>query len=155
MCAEQYEFTCKDLNPRFLFTCFQKRTEEEQNYHAHDFIEIAVILKGKRSRFCIDGKEQKVEEGTMLILNPGTYHKSIPEQEGGSTEFYMAFSGVEFQNCRPGYMPLFPGEKIILQMPEKMKRDIFKLCMDMTKEWENQNPGRYFMLKAYLFRFFV
>lgn len=35
-------------------------------------------------------------------------------------------------------------------MPEKMKRDIFKLCMDMTKEWENQNPGRYFMLKAYL-----
>ena len=140
MCAEQYEFTNKDLNPRFLFTCFQKRTEEEQKYHAHDFIEIAVILKGKGT-FCIDGKEQDVEEGTMLILNPGTYHKSIPA-EGGSTEFYMAFSGVEFQNCRPGYMPLFPGEKIILQMPEKMKRDIFKLCMDMTKEWENQNPGR-------------
>ena len=39
---------------------------------------------------------------------------------------------------------------MLLQMPEKMKRDIFKLCMDMTKEWENQNPGRYFMLKAYL-----
>ena len=149
MCAEQYEFTCKDLNPRFLFTCFQKRTEEEQNYHAHDFIEIAVILKGK-GRFCIDGKEQKVEEGTMLILNPGTYHRSIPEQGGGTTEFYMAFSGVEFKNCRPGYMPHFPGEKIILQMPEKMKRDIFKLCMNMTKEWENTNPGRYFMLKAYL-----
>ena len=53
MCAEQYEFTNKDLNPRFLFTCFQKRTEEEQKYHAHDFIEIAVILKGKGT-FCID-----------------------------------------------------------------------------------------------------
>ena len=89
MCAEQYEFTNKDLNPRFLFTCFQKRTEEEQKYHAHDFIEIAVILKGKGT-FFIDGKEQDVEEGTMLILNPGTYHKSIPK-EGGTTEFYMAF----------------------------------------------------------------
>ena len=47
-------------------------------------------------------------------------------------------------------MPLFPGEKIVSKMPEKMKRDIFKLCTSMKKEWESANPGRYFMLKAYL-----
>ena len=39
MCAEQYEFTNKDLNPRFLFTCFQKRTEEEEN------ITLTILLK--------------------------------------------------------------------------------------------------------------
>lgn len=149
MCAEEYEFTEGDLNPEFLFTCFVERTKAEQNYHAHDFIEIAVILKGK-GRFYIDGKEYDVEQGNMIILNPGMYHRSLGSSDEGSAEFYMAFSGVEFKNCKAGCMPLFPGEKNVSKMPEKMKRDIFKLCTSMKKEWESANPGRYFMLKAYL-----
>ena len=141
MCAEEYEFTEGDLNPEFLFTCFVERTKAEQNYHAHDFIEIAVILKGKGG-FYIDGKEYDVEQGNMIILNPGMYHRSLGSSDQGIAEFYMAFSGVEFQNCRPGYMPLFPGEKMLLQMPEKMKRDIFKLCMDSSVNKKCCNKNR-------------
>ena len=106
MCAEEYEFTEGDLNPRFLFTCFVERTEAEQNYHAHDFIEIAVILKGK-GRFYTDGEEYDVEQGNMIILNPGTYHRSLGSSDQGTAEFFMAFSGVEFKNCKAGCMPLF------------------------------------------------
>lgn len=118
MCAEGYEFTEGDLNPRFLFTCFEERTEAEQNYHAHDFIEIAVILKGK-GRFFIDGEELDVEQGTMIILNPGTYHRSLGGSGQGTAEFYMAFSGAEFKNCKSGCMPLFPGEKFFQKCRKK------------------------------------
>ncbi len=39
-----YDITDGDLNPEFLFTCVSRRTEEEQNYHAHDFIELALVI---------------------------------------------------------------------------------------------------------------
>ena len=45
MYKEMYDITEGDLNPEFLFTCVSTRTEEEQNYHAHDFIEFAVIME--------------------------------------------------------------------------------------------------------------
>ena len=56
MGQESYDLTLGDLNPRFLFSCIVKRTEDETNYHAHDFVELAVILKGE-GIFFIDGKE--------------------------------------------------------------------------------------------------
>ena len=67
MCKEMYDITEGDLNPEFLFTCVSTRTEEEQNYHAHDFIEFAVIMGGK-GKFYIDGKDYEVEEGDFILL---------------------------------------------------------------------------------------
>lgn len=48
MCKEMYDITEGDLNPEFLFTCVSTRTEEEQNYHAHDFIEFCGYYGRKR-----------------------------------------------------------------------------------------------------------
>ena len=125
---EQYDFTCEDLNPKFLFACLLDRTEEERKYHAHDFIELAVIMKGK-SRFCIDGEDYEVEEGNLILLNPGTYHKSVPVVTGahGCVECYMAFTDVDFKGCAKGQIPLFKGNRRILRMPEGMKQDVYRL----------------------------
>lgn len=151
MCSEQQDFIYGDLNPKFLFSCISNRTEEEQNYHAHDFMELVVIMKGK-GRFYIEGQELAVEEGNLLLLNPGTYHKSLGgmRQGEGVLECYLAFSGVQFKDCCEGHMPLFKGNSRIMKMPDKMKQDIFRLCTAMEKEAKACNAGRYFMLKAYL-----
>ena len=91
MCKEMYDITEGDLNPEFLFTCVSTRTEEEQNYHAHDFIEFAVIMGGK-GKFYIDGKDYEVEEGDFILLNPGTYHRSkAGYSKEGLKECYIAF----------------------------------------------------------------
>lgn len=150
MCKEMYDITEGDLNPEFLFTCVSRRTEEEQNYHAHDFIEFAIIMGGKGS-FYIDGEDYQVEEGDLILLNPGTYHRSkAGYTKEGLKECYIGFSKVSFKGCQSGYFPLFEGNKKIMKMEGKVKKSVFQICADMNKEAREREAGRYFMLKAYL-----
>lgn len=149
MCPSPYELTYNDLNPRFLFSCLLERQEEEQNYHCHDFIEIVIILKGK-GHFLINETDIPITEGNVLLLNPGTYHKSIPLPSHTLTECYLAFTDVEFINTPKNFFPLFHGQKILGKLPEKAKKEIFQLCSAMNQESQSRNTGRYFMLKAYL-----
>lgn len=151
MCQTPYDFTYSDLNPRFLFSCIQPRTEEELNYHCHDFIEIVIILKGK-GHFIIDDRDYSVEEGNIIILNPGSYHRSIPvlNTVRPFTECYLAFTDVEFHNCPKNHFPLFRGYEIITKLPETNKKTLFSLCDSIALELDSQEAGRYFMLKSYL-----
>lgn len=149
MCNSPYELTYNDLNPRFLFSCLLERKEEEQNYHCHDFIEIVIILKGK-GHFIINDEKVLVSEGNVLILNPGTYHRSIPDSPHTLTECYLAFTDVDFVNAPPNFFPFFHGQKMLGKLPERVKKEIFQLCCSIDRESQSRNPGRYFMLKAYL-----
>ncbi|MDO5423800.1 MAG: AraC family transcriptional regulator [Eubacteriales bacterium] len=150
MCTPAYDMTYTDLNPKFLFTCMQSRTEET-TFHCHDFVELTFILKGE-CRFRIDGGEHLVEEGDLIMLNPGTYHQSIPGEdlEHPARECHIAFSDVEFVNCPKGFLPLFQGGTNIVRLPEGTKKELVSLCNAMNQEANSREPGRYFMLKAYL-----
>lgn len=151
MCKEQYDITYGDLNPTFLFTWNHSRVEDESNYHSHEFVELVVILKGEGT-FFINGKEHPVKEGDLVLLNPGTYHKSLLKKDAvkGTTECYLAFTDVDFKDCERGYLPLFKDQSLIMTMPDGLKKDIFKLCGAIEKEYQTYETGRYFMLKAYL-----
>lgn len=148
---ENYDITYDDLNPTFLFSCTLSRDEDETNYHCHDFIELVTILKGERL-FYIDGVEYEAKEGDLLILNPGTYHKSLLGRHTApaSVECYISFSDVNFRNVPKGHMPLFSGENLHFSMPQKMKQDLFKICQSISMEYGSCRTGRYFMVKAYL-----
>ena len=144
-----YDLTYNDLNPRFLFCCNLLRTEPEMNYHCHDFIEFVLILKGKTT-FRIDEKWYDVEEGSVILLNPGTYHQSLPVAGTSAREFYLAFSNVEFAGCTRGHFPLFKNYQLLATLPDSYKEPLFRLCNLMEQESKTCQPGRYFMLKSYL-----
>lgn len=150
MQAQNFDITQGDLNPTFLFSCIFKTREDETNYHSHDFIELVVILKGRRV-FYIDGNYYTVKEGDMLFLNPGTYHMSLVDRsvQTLSKECYIGFSNVQFRNCMPEWMPL-PDGNIVYSMSDGIRQDVFKICSSMEREANNCKIGRYFMLKAYL-----
>lgn len=151
MCNTSYDLTYTDLNPKFLFSCTQPRTEEETNYHCHDHIELVIILKG-RGHFIIDGNEYPAAEGNVILLNPGTYHRSIPDTEYSTafTECYLAFTDVDFINCPKNFFPLFHNYKLIAKLPESWKKEVFHLCNSIDAESKSAETGRYFILKAYL-----
>lgn len=151
MCKAEYDITYGDLNPTFLFSWTHKRTEDENNYHAHEFIELVIILRGE-GNFVINGEKHSVKEGDIILLNPGTYHKSLvgTGSAQGATECYVAFTDVDFKGCERGYLPLFEGKNLIMAMPEGLRQDIFRLCGAIEKEYQTHETGRYFMLKAYL-----
>lgn len=144
-----YDLTYNDLNPRFLFCCNLLRTEPEVNYHCHDFIEFAIILKGKTT-FRIDEQLYDVEEGSVILLNPGTYHQSLPTDGTSVREFYLAFSNVEFTGCTRGHFPLFKNYQFVTTLPDSYKDLLFRLCNLMEQESKTCQPGRYFMLKSFL-----
>lgn len=151
MREENYDITYEDLNPTFLFSCTLSRDEDETNYHSHDFIELVTILKGERI-FYIDGKEYETKEGDLLILNPGTLHKSLlgHTTSPASLECYISFTDVCFHHVPRNHMPLFPTGNLLLSMPAKMKQEIFKICQSISMEYGSCRTGRYFMVKAYL-----
>ena len=151
-----YDMTYTDLNPKFLFSCMQVPTSEgaeadlEKN-HCHDFVELVVIMKG-RGRFFINGQEYPVEEGNLILLNPGTWHYSLPEvgSAKGAKEYYLAFTDVEYKNCPKGFLPLFNNYQIITVLPEVIKKDMFFFCNAIEREANSCETGRYFMMKSYL-----
>lgn len=143
-----YDLTYTDLDPRFLFCFSGTRTESEENYHCHDFIELVIILKGS-AVFRINDTKYPVKEGTVLILNPGTYHQCLI-QDGPVTEYYLAFSNVDFVDCAKEHFPLFKDYHLDAKLPDRFKTFLFQLCAAMEQESKSCQPGRYFMLKSYL-----
>lgn len=153
MCQPEHDITYSDLNPRFLFSCIQERTDETQ-YHCHEFIELVIILKGK-GRFFINEKMYDVSEGDLILLNPGIYHKSFPiaAEQGEptyATQCYLGFSDVDYVNCVKNQLPLFKDYQIITRLPEATKKQLFALCNLIHTESSSKEPGQYFMLKSYL-----
>ena len=150
MCENSFDMTYTDLNPRFLYSYLLTRTEPN-TAHTHDSIELVMILKGK-GRFRINEREYPVEEGNVILLNPGTVHYSCPDREAGEQplECYLGFTDVEFKNCPKGFMPLFHDYQIITKLPDGLTKEMHHLCMAIDQEANSCELGRYFMLKAYL-----
>ena len=149
MCRQEYDLTYDDLNPTFLFICELKRMETETNYHNHEYIELSIVKKG-HGTYYIGGKEYPIKAGDLIILNPGTYHRSMVTcPQDCTTEYYIAFSDINVKDAIPNTLPL-PDGNFIIPMKDVMRQEVFKLCTAMAKEFQTCRPGRYFMLKAYL-----
>lgn len=151
MCEITYDMTYTDLNPRFLFSYIKTRTEHSNPHVYEDFIELVVVLKG-HGCFGIEGKEHAVSEGDLILLNPGTEHYSYPDavSEQPYIECVIGFTGVDYKDCCKDRMPLFKDYQMITHMPDAVKKEIFRLCMEIDKESNSCEMGRYFMLKSYL-----
>lgn len=149
MAQEQYDISKDDLNPTFLFTWRGTRLEDEKNYHSHDYLEMAIILSG-RGKYYIENKMYTVEEGDVLIFNPGTHHQAIVFDKSNPTvEFFVGFTDINFRDMQLNHLCFKDGTPI-LHSKSELRHKLFKLCSSMLAENEVLRPGRYFMLKTYL-----
>ncbi|HKM03533.1 MAG TPA: AraC family transcriptional regulator [Lachnospiraceae bacterium] len=149
MSKEQYDITREDLNPTFLFICKGARIEDEKNYHCHDFIEMDIILSGK-GKYYIENKMYEVEEGDVLIFNPGTHHQAIVlDKNKPIVEFFVGFTEINFKDMQVNHLNFKNGTPI-LHTKSELRYKLFKLCTSMLAENEVLRLGRYFMMKTYL-----
>lgn len=138
-----------NFNPTFLFTWKGKRDEDEKRYHSHDFLEIAFMMSGS-GYYRIDGSIVPVEEGDVLILNPGVMHQGLlKDKQTVVTEFFVGISDFHIKGMPENQFPLPEGSPIVHTAGE-LQTKLFKLCASMEAEnsvcWE----GRYYMMKAYM-----
>lgn len=145
------DLAVEELNPTFLFTWTgTRKRDRDEEYHCHDHLEMAFVLSGS-GRYLIEGELYPIQEGDLLILNPGVRHQSQtdPETDMPATEFFVGFSDIHFKGLLPNTMPL-PGGAVLYHTSGELRRKLVKLSASMQEENAVCRQGRYFMLKAYL-----
>ena len=97
------EISIDEMDPTFLFIWKGTRQKgmKASEYRSHDFLEIAYIFSGE-GKYRIEDTIYTVQEGDLLIINPGDRHQSLncPEAETPSTEFFVGFSDIRIAGCK-------------------------------------------------------
>lgn len=142
----------ENLDPTFLYTWkgTRQRDRDENNYHSHNHLELAFILSGT-GRYRIEDEIYSVQEGDLLIINPGVRHQALccPEAEQPATEFFVGLTDIRLPGFAENCLPL-PGGECILHTTGDLKQKLFRLCSSMEAENAVCRQGRYFMLKSYV-----
>lgn len=144
------QFITEDLNPTFLFIWKGVRNRTSDSYHCHDHGEIAFVLSGT-GKYRIEDEIYTVQEGDLLIFNPGVRHQAMvcPESETPTTEFFVGYSDLKLQGLPANALPVPEGE-YMLHTAGELRQRLFKICSSMEAEKAVCKQGKYFMLKAYM-----
>ncbi len=144
------QYIMEDMNPTFLFTWKGVRDRTMDNYHCHDHGEIAFVLSGI-GKYRIEDEVYTIQEGDLLIFNPGVRHQALvnPESGGPTTEFFIGYSDLQLQGLPANCMPVPEGE-YMLHTAGELRQRLFKICSSMEAEKAVCRQGKYFMLKAYM-----
>ncbi|WP_167958352.1 AraC family transcriptional regulator [Anaerosporobacter faecicola] len=144
----EIDFPCETLNPTVYFVCKQKRIKE-CIYHDHDFPQISVILSGK-GKYLIQGEEYAVEAGDILFLDAKTkHHNIVTDVKNPMVEFFVGFSDIQFYDMPENSIEFGVNPKI-MHMKTHMKQEVNKICYEMLAEYQSGQPGKEFMMKAYM-----
>lgn len=146
---EERSIYIEELDPTFLYTGKGYRTQDEENYHCHDYAELSFVLSGS-GRYRIADRIYDVSEGDLIILNPGNRHQALAGgQDNPFTEFFVAFTDVRFGQFGPNEIPM-PEDMPIIHTRGELRQKVFKICASMEAENAVCRQGRYFMMKSYL-----
>ena len=144
--------TIEELDPNFLYTWkgTRDREKDEATFHSHDHLEMAFVMSGV-GRYRIDDGIVPVQEGDLLIINPGVKHQALacPEAETTATEFFVGASGIRIPGLPENALPV-PGNGHVLHTSGDLRQKLFKICSSMEAEKAVRRQGRYFMLKSYV-----
>ncbi len=150
MATENTDFSIENLDPTFLFCWKGTRTKDEPNYHSHDYLEVAFVLSGN-GKYRIDDEIYDIQEGDLLILNPGIKHQALLNETGedGTTEFFVGCMNFQLMGEEENCLPL-PEGSCILHTTGDLRQKLFRICSSMEVEKASSKIGRYFMLKSYM-----
>lgn len=140
------EILFEELKPTFLFAWKGVRRRDEKEYHSHDgHIEISYVISG-RGQYKIDGEVYDVEEGDIMIFNPGVYHQALAAKSQ-FTELFVGFCDVDMNGRRNRFeLPDMP----LIHTEGELKQRLARIAASIDTENAEQKPGRYFMLRTYL-----
>ncbi len=145
----------QELNPTFLFAWKGRRTGEREEIHVHDYMKLVFIISG-RSRYRVEGTVCDLAEGDVLILNPGTKHQPIPEEEDAApcVEFYIGANDFQIRDLPAGCLPL-PPDGYVLHTEGELRQRLERICAAMEAENAVYRRGRYYMMRSYLVQVMV
>ena len=123
------QISIDEMDPTFLFIWKGSRQKnmDAGEYRSHDYLEVAYIFSGE-GKYRIEESVYPVQEGDLMILNPGVRHQALgcPEAETPSTEFFVGFTNIRITGCPDNFLPL-PGGHYILHTAGELRQRLLKL----------------------------
>ncbi len=145
---DRYDITENDFNPTVLFASKSKLVKDWK-YHSHDYTELTVILSGN-GKYHIEGNTYNVQAGDVIMCNPGVKHQSLEANEKEPIiEFVAGFTDFHFTGMPENSITIKDGG-YVLRMSSENRQEVKKRCYEMVAEYEANNLGKYFMMKAQL-----
>lgn len=148
-----------------------RATEQvEPHLHAHNFIEIAYVARGKGSHL-IGDREYEVNRGDLFLINYNVPHefRSLSDQSKlivYNCIFVPDFLDYSLENCKDFselthhflFRSLFPEEnegQADIKLLEGESKDIEELYEKMYKEYNLKLAGYHDLLRAYLIELLI
>ncbi|MCR5797425.1 MAG: AraC family transcriptional regulator [Eubacterium sp.] len=150
----EFDLVEGEFNPQLLFSGEIHRTESENNFHSHAFMEIGIILEGE-GIYHIGDEYVDIREGDVMVFLPGTRHESIiREGDMPRREFFFGAINFKFSGMHEGQVNLRNGKSVFHTKGEVWK-EIKKVCGEMEAENRSRKLGRYYMVKSLMERLLI
>lgn len=154
MCEKKNMFP-EEFSPTFLFAWKGRGTGEREETHVHDYMKLVFVISG-HDRYRVEGKVYELTEGDVLILNPGTRHHALWDEEGVSScvEFIIGANDFHVRDLPTGCLPL-PEDGCVLHTEGELRQRLERICTAMEAENAVYRRGRYYMMRSYLVQIMV
>ena len=142
--------TIENFNPEILyaFSCDNKDFLDGK-YHAHDFIEFSYVVSGSVN-YKIDDNFYNAKEKTLLVFNPGVYHKESLSKGEQATELHIGFRNIKIDGLPLNYI-LKENFNIAVEF-KQYKDEFHKCCLEIIEEQENCEVGKELVLKSLIMK---
>lgn len=141
----------KTFNPEILYICdYRHREGEEASWHAHDFVEISIVLDGE-SYYMIEDQTFKASAGTVFVLNPGVYHKEKQSLSVSSRQLHIGLKDFSLEGYQRNYVPF---DSPIIDFKNDQSTFLEK-CLRLIEENTRRDSSYEVMLKAIIMEMVV
>lgn len=145
------------LNPHVLYSFYSIREVSPihpyvPQYHAHDFLELSIMLDGNAD-YRIDDVSCQVSKGDVLIFNPGVYHQEALMIKESSIQLHIGIENVILGKSL--YSLLYKENNIPVLSLNHCKETFFNCCDELLTEQKNQEFGYHIALKALVMKLLI
>ncbi|MDH6365854.1 AraC-like DNA-binding protein [Enterococcus sp. PF1-24] len=139
------------FNPDILYA-FDPWNEagHSSKYHAHEFMEISIILEGETD-YRLEDEELRLGAGRIMLFNPGVYHSEQQPAHTYSHQLHIGINNISLDGLPRNH---FPNKKALLDLGEYHSQFLDK-AWHLAKEFNEQNEEFQLMGKALLIEMLV
>lgn len=138
-------FAVGGFSPKVLFVTKAFGTGRAET-HTHNFMELTYVVAGK-GKYILDDREYSVEEGDLILVNPGVKHISEPSNlENPLVMIAICFHEFQIEGMPENHIAL--SDKGAVVHTKEAVSDIRSLCNSIWWERNQKNLGYKYMIKG-------
>ena len=133
----------KSFNPEILYVCYHQRETSIGQNHNHDFLEVSIVMSGEAVYF-IEGERYPVQQGDVLLFNPGVNHYEIIEENSVCAQLHIGFRNLVIEGLPHDYFPITnPCIKL-----QNYQDELLRLSQKIKDEEKQKLAGYEIVLRA-------